>query len=152
MKTDCVINANLKCQWKKTYTCHWLRLEEPRLGAHMTISTNFQRKIAELEISYGRALLFFIFLFTDKKTRVGVDTGSVGLVETRVFFYTLTSCIIELCSGRLGSNNHPEIKKLLNGTRQVCCFLFLPIHTATPSLTRIMSRCIVHTIFSGWIM
>ena len=25
------------------------------------------------------------FLFTDKKTRVGVDTGSVGLVETRVF-------------------------------------------------------------------
>ena len=33
-----------------------------------------------------------------------------------------TSCIIELCSGRLESNNHPEIKKLLNGTRQVCLF------------------------------
>ena len=36
--------------------------------AHMTISTNYQRKIAEPEISYGRALYFF---FTDKKTRVG---------------------------------------------------------------------------------
>ena len=24
--------------------------------------------------------------------------------------------------GRLGSNYHPEIKKLLNGTRQVCLF------------------------------
>ena len=35
------------------------------------------------------ALIFYFFLFTDKKTRVGVDTGSVGLVETRVFFIRL---------------------------------------------------------------
>ena len=34
----------------------------------------------------GAVILFYFFLFTDKKTRVGVDTGSVGLVETRVFF------------------------------------------------------------------
>ena len=31
-------------------------------------------------------------LFTDKKTRVGVDKGSVGLVETWVFFYALFQC------------------------------------------------------------
>ena len=32
--------------------------------AHMSISTNFQRKIAEPEISYGRALyLFCIIIF-----------------------------------------------------------------------------------------
>ena len=40
----------------------------------MTISTNFQRNIAEPEISYGRALIFFLsflFFFTDKMTRVG---------------------------------------------------------------------------------
>ena len=34
--------------------------------------------------------LFFLFTCTDKKTRVGRggDTGSVGLVETWVFFFT----------------------------------------------------------------
>ena len=32
--------------------------------------------------------IIFTFIFTDKKTRVGgVDIGSVGLVETRVFFF-----------------------------------------------------------------
>ena len=29
MKTDCVINANSKFQWKNIYTCRWLRLDEP---------------------------------------------------------------------------------------------------------------------------
>ena len=58
----------------------------------MIISKNFQRKISEPEISYGRGLYFF--LITDKKTRVGGgevgrgDIGSVGLVETLVLFFT----------------------------------------------------------------
>ena len=29
MKTDCVINAKSKFQWKNIYTCRWLRLDEP---------------------------------------------------------------------------------------------------------------------------
>ena len=58
----------------------------------MTISTNFQRKIAGLEISYGRALYFFFYYYLLIKrpgSGGGVDTGSVGLVETRVFFFFL---------------------------------------------------------------
>ena len=35
-------------------------------------------------------VILLLLLFTGKKTKVGgVDTGSVGLVETRVFFYAL---------------------------------------------------------------
>ena len=62
--------------------------------AHITISTKFQRKITEPEISHGRALyidIIIIIYLQIKKTRVrGVDTGSLGLVGTRVYiFYAL---------------------------------------------------------------
>ena len=77
------------------------------------------------------------------------------------FIWCLSSGIIELCSGRLGSDNHPEIKKLLNGTRQVClfsisfypyCYIlsfedYEPVYCIV--LYCIVLYCIVHTSFAG---
>ena len=95
MKTDCVINANWRCQWKYTYTCRWLRLDEPRLGPIWQFRQTSEEKSQNWKFRMvGRCNFFFFFLFTDKNTRVGVDTGSFGLVETRVFFYALIQNIM----------------------------------------------------------
>ena len=59
----------------------------------MTISTNIQRKIAEQEISYGRALYFFFFFLLTKRPGPGIDIGSVGLVETGFFLFVCLFCL-----------------------------------------------------------
>ena len=76
-----------------------------RLGPHINFDKLQKKNGRAGNFVWSDAVMFFVSLFTDKKTRVGgrggVDTGSVGLVETRfVFFYVWSISTKDMWLGR----------------------------------------------------